>query len=261
MWLGDELPVQGPESPLLKRVADAARRHHCYIICPLAYCPAGELGVRYNTALVYDREGACIYSYNKVFPWWDELKFDPPCKSGGKAGCFRTDFGICGVAICFDVNFPELWADMAEQGAEIVFWPSDYSAGRSLQAHAINHHYYIVTATRERDSALIDLTGDEIAYHKSEGITASRYTVDLDRSIFHTNYNMEKMQKLVDADCGISLETLLDREQWFILSGSEESSVKKAAWEAGMEQLGDYIRRSAREINPAYLNQIRRNEQ
>lgn len=259
MWLGDDLPVQGPESALLKRVADVAQRHSCYVICPLAYCAADEKDMRYNTALVFDREGSCIYRYNKVFPWWDEFKFDPPCTPGGKAGCFQTDFGTCGIAICFDVNFPQLWADMADQGAEIVFWPSDYSAGRSLQAHAINHHYYIVSATRERDSALIDLTGDEIAYHKSEGITVCRYTVDLDRSIFHENYNMEKMQKLVDADCGISLERCFPREQWFILSGSEMVSVKEAAKEEGMEQLREYLHRSALEINPQYLDPNRRN--
>lgn len=249
MWLGDDFPVQTAESDLLKEIAALAAEHHCYIICPLTFFDGENRAERFNSALVFDRKGELIYRYDKAFPWWNEFDFVPPVKPGDKAGIFDTDFGRCGIAICFDVNFPCFWEEMARGGAEIVFWPSDYSAGRSLQAHAINYHYYIVTATREGDSALIDLNGDEIQYNKSDGITSTYYTVDLDREIFHENFNIEKIAALTAAEPGIKVEKRYLREQWIVLSGDKDTSVKALAKEYNIEPLRKYIFRSQREIN------------
>lgn len=250
MWMGDDYIVQSHKDDILQKVSEFARQHACYVISPLSYAPENKN--RYNSSFVFDRSGICFYRYDKVFPWWGEFEFQPPCSAGDKPGLFQTDFGICGIAVCFDVNFPSLWAKIASMGAEIVFWPSDYSAGRSLQAHAMNHHYTIISATRERDTAWIDLTGDEISHYKTAGITAAHYRVDLDRSIFHENYNCDKLPILLNANQDIRVEQRLPREQWFILSGSKTCSVKDAARENGMEELRDYLMRSRREINPDF---------
>ncbi len=196
MWMGDEFPVQTKDSLILKEMSDLAAQYQSYIVCPLAFSEKEDGSERLNSALVFDRKGELIYHYDKIFPWWNEFDFEPPITVGETAGVFDTDFGRVGIAICFDVNFSNVWEAMARAGVEIVLWPSDYSAGRSLQAHAINYHYYIVTATRACDSALIDLNGDEVAYQKSEGMLAVSYTIDLDREIFHENFNMDKIEKL-----------------------------------------------------------------
>ena len=249
MWMGDDYVVRSRDDEILCAISKFAKRHACYVICPLSYASDEK---RYNRSFVYDRGGECVYRYDKAFPWWGELEFQPPCAAGAAAGLFQTDFGTCGIAVCFDVNFPAVWSQMAEMGAEIVFWPSDYSAGRSLQAHAINHHYVIVSSTRERDTALIDITGEEVSYHKTAGMTAAHYAVDLDRSIFHENFNADKLQALLRTNGEIKVEQRFAREQWFVLSGSKACSVKKAARENDMEELRDYLLRSKREINPDF---------
>ena len=48
----------------------------------------------------------------------------------------ETDFGRMGLAICYDIGWPDLWAQLAEQGAELVVWPSAYGGGLPLQAYA-----------------------------------------------------------------------------------------------------------------------------
>ena len=258
MWLGDDCPVQTKSSPLLKEISDFAEKHRCYVVCPLGYSEKEDGSQRLNSALVYDRKGELIYRYDKIFPWWNEFDFVPPITVGNSAGVFDADFGRVGIAICFDVNFSCIWEEMARCGAELVLWPSDYSAGRSLQAHAINYHYYIVTATRALDSALVDLNGDEVAYHKSEGMTAAHYTIDLDREIFHENFNMDKIEKLTKEVPGVKVEKHFTREQWLILSGDETSSVKELAKAYEMETLRDYLFRSQREINDDFCPYVSR---
>ena len=258
MWLGDDYPVQTKSSPLLKEISDFAAKHRCYVVCPLGYSEKGDGSQRLNSALVYDRKGEQVYRYDKIFPWWNEFDFVPPITVGNSAGVFDADFGRVGIAICFDVNFSCVWEEMARCGAELVLWPSDYSAGRSLQAHAINYHYYIVTATRALDSALIDLNGDEVAYHKSDSMTAAHYTIDLDREIFHENFNMDKIEKLTKEVPGVKVEKHFTREQWLILSGDETSSVKELAKVYEMETLRDYLFRSQREINDDFCPRVSR---
>ena len=43
----------------------------------------------------------------------------------------ETDFGRMGLAICYDIGWPDLWTQLREQGAELVVWPSAYGGGLS----------------------------------------------------------------------------------------------------------------------------------
>ncbi|MEM7031725.1 MAG: carbon-nitrogen hydrolase family protein, partial [Chloroflexota bacterium] len=188
----------------------------------------------------------------KVYPYWEEFDLMPAVDIGTTMPpVCQTDFGCVGMAICFDVNFPEVWQALADQGAELIIWPSAYSAGRSLQAHAINHHYYIVTSTYTRDCIVYDITGDEILYEKSDEINISRMTLDLDRGIYHQNFNIEKRDQLL-SDHGdvIEMEQWLEREQWFVLRAKRPGvSVRALARDYGLEELRDYKRRSRQEID------------
>ena len=60
----------------------------------------------------------------------------PPVQVGREVPVYQADFGRVGMAICFDVNFPAVWQRLADAGAELVLWPSAYSAGSSLQEEA-----------------------------------------------------------------------------------------------------------------------------
>jgi len=149
------------------------------------------------------------------------------------------------------VNFPEVWQRLADQGAEIVVWPSAYSAGTSLQAHALNHHFYIVTSTWTRDCLVYDITGEELHYSKSQDINVARLTLDLDRGIYHQNFNIESRDKLLREHPGeIRQEKWLEREQWFVLASIRPGvSARALAKEYGLEELRNYLNRSRREID------------
>ncbi|MEA4965559.1 MAG: carbon-nitrogen family hydrolase [Oscillospiraceae bacterium] len=80
----------------------------------------------YNTALVFDRGGACVAAYDKthLFTPLGEDRFFTP---GDHLCKFTLDGVPCGLIICYDIRFPELTRTMALSGMDLMFvvsqWP------------------------------------------------------------------------------------------------------------------------------------------
>ena len=235
------------DGPTVRAVAEVARAHGCWIICPIDRIAADR---RLNTAVLIDRSGAVAGHYDKNYPFLDELELEPPVWPGADAPVFETDFGRLGIAICFDVNFPELWAELADKGAELIAWPSAYSAGTSLQAHALNHHYAIVTATQMADCLVYDIDGSQMLSEQDADIHVSRVTIDLDRVLCHENFNMERRDRLLAAHpAAVAEERHLVKEQWFVLKATQPGvSARALAEEFGLVELRDYLVSARRRI-------------
>lgn len=106
-------------------------------------------GSVYNTAMVFDRTGACIASYDKTHlftPMGEHQSYTP----GSRLCLFSLDGVKCGIIICYDLRFPELSRSLALQGAEMLFvvsqWPRERIAHlRSLcAARAIENQLFVV---------------------------------------------------------------------------------------------------------------------
>ena len=247
-WRGDKL-IETLNGESITELSILAKKHNTYIISPIER-KDGES--RLNTAVLIDRNGKVVGSYDKAYPYWSEFDLNPPVKPGiSGAPVFETDFGKIGMAICFDANFPEVWQALRDNGAEIIFWSSAYSAGTQLQAYALLYHYYIVTSTQTRVCQVYDITGDRIVDENSGDITIARITLDLDRGIYHENFNMDKLENLLKTHGEeVEKEQSMPREQWFVLRAKKSGvSARSLAKEFGMEELTDYQDRSRREID------------
>ncbi len=150
-----EEPIGHLSSPF----AEFARKHHCYVVCPVITKHENRY---YNTALFIDRQGKLLGEYHKTHPTNSEMNMsissgplDPPV--------FKTDFGVVGAQICYDVQWPEGWQKLQQAGAEIVFWPSAFGGGRMLNAKAWEHQYCVVSSTRKNVSKICDISGEEVA--------------------------------------------------------------------------------------------------
>ena len=246
-WTGPE-GFETLEGPTFQAMAKAARQNQAYLLCTL---PRLDGGIRYTSAVLFDRQGEVAGIYDKTFPYWNELTLDPPVSPGQAAPVWQTDFGRLGAAVCFDMNFPEVWQQLADQEAELVAWSSAVSGGLSLQAQAIQHHYYIFTANLSGDCTLFDICGEIALYKQPQSVNACRTTVDLDRGIYHFNFNLEKLDLLL-AEHGedVAVDRWLANEEWFVLKACRPGvSARGLAKEYGLEQLRDYIRRSREEID------------
>jgi len=248
-WAGQNLNrPETVEGPIITAMSDIARRSGTWIVCPLDRLAGNH---RVNSAVLIDRGGKVAGIYDKVYPYWGELRLQPLVEVGARTPVFDTDFGKVGMAICFDANFPEVWKGLADNGAELVVWPSAYSAATTLQSHALIHHFAILTSTQTADCIVYDIDGTEMLYEKSADVNISRFTLDLDRGIYHENFNLELRDKLLaEHPHDIEVEKHHAREQWFVLRAKRPGvSARGLAKEYGLEELRDYINRSRRDID------------
>ncbi len=92
---------------------------------------------------------------------------------------------------------------------------SAYSAGKTLQARAIDFSYYIMSSTWVPDCLIFDIDGEQLVYEKgnSGDFNITRFTFDLDRCIFHQDLNLPgRLAKLLK-ERGEDVE----REKWLPL--------------------------------------------
>jgi len=234
--------------PTVTAMSALARKHNTYIACPIDRTDGNR---RLNTIVLLDRTGEVVCTYDKVFPYWGEYDAHPAADVGDDAQVYRADFGVVGFATCFDVNFPEVWKRLADKGAEVVIWPSAYSAGTSLQAHALNHHYYIVSSTQMSDCFVYDITGENILHEKSEKVNVTRVALDLDRGIYHINFNDGPRDKMLkEHPEAVEQEKWLESEQWFVLRAKRPGvSARALAKQYGLEEIRHYLDRSRRAID------------
>lgn len=249
----NEKSQESLDGPTIAAISKLAAKHRTYVVCPIDRVDGST---RYNSAVLLDRAGQVACVYDKVYPVWQaECVKQPPVQPGSKAQVHATDFGRVGMAICFDVNWTSLWREMADQGAELVVWPSAYSAGRSLQAQAIQYNYYIVSATQVPDCLVYDIDGSLMVHDKQNAGPDSNITrveLDLDRCVFHQDLNLpEKRDRLLKERADeVEQEQWWPMEGWFVLRAKLPGvSARALAREYGLEELRHYINRSRAEID------------
>jgi predicted amidohydrolase len=104
----------------------------------------------YNTAVLLDREGKLIGSYRKTH-LLSYRSHERALLTPGEGGeVVKTEFGRLGIAICYDLRFPELFRGMSEQGAEVFLIPAAWPSVRMAaweglcRARAVENQGYTV---------------------------------------------------------------------------------------------------------------------
>lgn len=235
---GASEPVPGPTT---EAVAALAKEYGMYVVCPLVE-RAGDR--EYNTAVLIDRAGDIAGRYRKIFVFWGENRH------AGEAGVpyFDTDFGRIAILTCFDLNYPELWREASDRGAEIVFWPSAYGGGFPLKGYAGIHAYYVVSVG---NGDFIDMTGEVIPPASTPMDRLHIATLDLDRTLVHKDYNRDKVAALLEAHRdAITLERDWDPEGWYMLRAVKPGvRVRDFCRARDIENLWEYRLRSREQIN------------
>ena len=248
----NERSAESLDGPTINAMSRLAKKHRTYIVCPIDRKDGKQ---RFNSAVLLDREGKVACVYDKIYPVWVDECVDHSVHPGGAVCVHQADFGRVGFAICFDVNWSSIWEQLSNQGAELVIWPSAYSAGRSLQAQAISYNYYVVSATWIPDCLVYDIDGQQLVIdtnNQGDGTNVTRITLDFDRCIFHQDLNRpEKIGRLLEERGeDIAEEKWMPLEGWFVLKAKRPGvSARELARNYGLEELRHYLNRSRCEID------------
>ncbi|MFH1068435.1 MAG: carbon-nitrogen hydrolase family protein [Candidatus Glassbacteria bacterium] len=152
--------AERPSGPITERFAEFARKHQCYVWCPIYTVEGGKY---YNALVLIDRRGKVVGEYRKMHPTVGEI--DNGVSPGPLAPpVFHTDFGTIGAQICFDIEWLDGWQHLHEAGAEIVFWSSAFGGGTKLNRLANLFRYVVVSSTRKGVTQICDITGETVAW-------------------------------------------------------------------------------------------------
>ena len=111
----------------------------------------------YNTTVVFDRDGRELARYRKlhlfdiVTPDGKEYRESATFTRGARTMCFDALDTRIGLSICYDVRFPELYLELAKDGAKVILVPAAFTlqTGKDhwevlLRARAIETQTYVL---------------------------------------------------------------------------------------------------------------------
>ncbi len=153
--------VEG-EGPIQRFLMEQADKHRVWIVAgtvPLA----GDDPRRIRAAcLVYNDRGEQIARYDKMHLFdvqiaesGENYNESETIEPGSEVVVLDTPFGRLGLAVCYDLRFPELFRQMVNKGVQLIVLPSAFTAitGRAhweslVRARAIENVCYVAAAAQ-----------------------------------------------------------------------------------------------------------------
>jgi deaminated glutathione amidase len=178
------LAERQPDGPIRRFLADAARRHGIILVggtVPVADVDGS--GLPRAACFVHDEDGREIARYDKMHLFDVDLpdaqrsyRESASYAAGTEVVSVATSIGMLGLAVCYDLRFPELFRVLRQRGMALLALPSAFTrlTGAAhwqvlLRARAIENQVYVIapdqggrhTPTRETygGSVIIDPWG------------------------------------------------------------------------------------------------------
>lgn len=157
-----DIGEQQGDGPLQDFLSQQARKHKIWLVggtIPMA--SSDKTRIRAATIL-YNDSGEQVARYDKIhmfdvsLPDSDERYIESETiESGNETLVVDTPFGKLGLAICYDLRFPEMFRELLDKGMEILVIPSAFTevTGRAhweplLRARAIENQCYVIAAAQ-----------------------------------------------------------------------------------------------------------------
>lgn len=163
------------DGPTVRWAGELARRHDVFFVLgSFAERREESAGRRcWNTSVLFDPSGTVLAAYRKIHLFDVDL---PPqvvfresdtVAAGEKPVVVSTALGPIGLAICYDLRFPELFVRLVELGAEVLVVPSAFTAptGRA--------HWEVLVRARAIESQCALVAPAQVGHHDDGGLRES----------------------------------------------------------------------------------------
>jgi len=152
-----EQPGKGPIQEFLR---NQSKKHGIWLVGGTVPMVSSVEGKARATCLMMNAAGEQVARYDKIH-LFDVLIKDSQerysesstTEAGDEAVVVDTPLGRVGIAICYDLRFPELFRNLTDQGMEICVMPSAFTAitGKAhweplVRARAIENQCYLIAA-------------------------------------------------------------------------------------------------------------------
>ncbi len=141
-----------------------AKKYNVNIIS--GFLEKSDNGKPYNAVFATNKKGGMAGKYRKnhLYSESDEIKL---YSAGEDLALFDLDGWKCGLAICFDIRYPRLFEALADNGAEVIFIPANWTKGENkfemlrvyAQARAGENQIYCATVDRVGQDPYFEYTG------------------------------------------------------------------------------------------------------
>ena len=158
----DKLKIREPEGSghIQEFLSEQARRHRIWLVGGTIPLQANDVNKVRAACLLFDDKGQQRARYDKTHLFDVQLveqgeKYveSETIEAGDAVVVVDTPFGRLGLAVCYDLRFPELFRSMLNQGVDIIALPSAFTAttGKAhwetlVRARAIENLSYLVAA-------------------------------------------------------------------------------------------------------------------
>jgi predicted amidohydrolase len=240
------VPLDGPVRSTFSALA---RKHSAYIVAPMDLAESGPEGTTYsNAAVLFDRKGEVAGIYRKVRPvavlGTDEL--ERGITPGKSYPVFDCDFGKLGLQICWDIQFEDGWAALAEKGAEIVAWPTASPSTAQPASRAAMNRYFIVSSTPREDATIFEPTGLVGAQVEKQGEILV-HQIDLSHAVLGWSAPLENGKALTDKfGDRVGFHYSPREDVGLFWSNDPSTSIGAMIRSLGLEELDTQLRRNRR---------------
>jgi omega-amidase len=141
-------------------MADLARRHRLHLYGSIFMQRQGGIC---NTGVLFDSNGKLIAEYSKVHLF--RPMGEDRMQAGDAAVVAETQWGLAGLAICYDLRFPELFRRHVDDGAKLVLIVAEWPRARLahwptlLRARAIENQVYVIACNAAGESNGVRFAG------------------------------------------------------------------------------------------------------
>ena len=116
---------------VLQKLSESAKNNNIFLFA--GSIPEKENNKIYNTCFIFDNHGNIIAKHRKIHLFdvnFESMRFreSDVLSAGNTITIVDTPYGKIGVAICFDLRFPEIFRMMVDAGAKMFIIPASFNS-------------------------------------------------------------------------------------------------------------------------------------